>query len=321
MIGLHEVARRAPRRRKKDAWLAATAPPAVARSSPHRYPQTLSPAQGSNATNGTRVIKLRPTLHAASAIVRNLVMGGNLAALSLLRDPRSLLFYASENLFLLHAIAGRRGVTESNVFDVLGGGDSQQITLANLQGETWLKAVSTYAADLISLCLICRAIEPRVVFEIGTLHGYTALHFALNTPDDTIVHTLDLPQDYAVRPALTTTVMDDAHIRAGTRARRRVFEGTSAEAKVVPLYGDSAAFDFSPYHGGVYFFFLDGAHSYEYVAADTRNAFACVRAGGVIAWHDFGRVGVNGVSRLVREVARSREVHAVPGGSLAFTVV
>lgn len=64
-----------------------------------------------------------------------------------------------------------------------------------------------------------------------------------------------------------------------------------------------------------------GAHSYEYVAFDTRNAFACVRPGGVIAWHDFGRVGVNGVGRLVREVARTREVHAIPGGSVAFTVV
>jgi predicted O-methyltransferase YrrM len=267
------------------------------------------------------LINIRQTLEAARAAARNLLLGGNLASLSLVREPRSLLAYAGESLFLLSALKGRRGVSEKNVFDVLGGDASRQVTLGNLDGDTWFHSVATYAVDIVSLCMICRALEPRAVFEIGTLHGYTALHFALNTPDDAVIRTLDLPQDEAVRPALHTTVMDDAHIRTGTRARRRVFEGTAAESKIVPLYGDSAAFDFSPYHGAIDFFFIDGAHSYDYVAADTRNALACVRPGGVIAWHDFGRVGVNGVSRLVREVARTRAVHAVPGGSVAFTVV
>lgn len=265
--------------------------------------------------------RIRQTLETARAAARNLLLGGNLASLSLVRRPRSLVGYAGESLFLLNALRGRTGVTERNVFEVLGGSATRQVTLGNLEGETWFQPVATYAADIIALCLICRAIEPRVVFEIGTLRGYAALHFALNTPADAIIHTLDLPQREPARPALRTTLMDDAHIRAGTGVRRRVYEGTAVEPKIVPLYGDSAAYDFSPHHGTVDFFFIDGAHSYEYVASDTRNAFACVRPGGVIAWHDFGRVGVNGVGRLVREVARTREVHAIPGGSVAFTVV
>jgi predicted O-methyltransferase YrrM len=267
------------------------------------------------------VPKLRQNVETLSAVVRNLILGGNLAALPLLRNPRALLNYTSESRFLLKALTGRRGVTERNVVDVLGGTGQLSITLANLRGETWLRAPASYTADLVSLCLICRALQPRVVFEIGTLNGYTALHFALNTPNDAVVYTLDLPPGDAPAPALHTTVMDDAHIRAGTAARRRLFEGTEAEGKVVPLFGDSARFDYSPYHGRVDFFFVDGAHSYDYVASDTRNALACVRPGGVIAWHDFGRSGVNGVSRLVAEMARTREVHAIPGGSVAFAVV
>jgi hypothetical protein len=67
---------------------------------------------------------------------------------------------------------------------------------------------------------------------------------------------------------------------------------------------------------------VDGAHSYEYVTSDTRNALACVRAGGVIAWHDFGRSGVNGVTRALRELTETgRQIYAVPGGSLAFMPV
>ncbi len=264
--------------------------------------------------------RLRQSLETARAAVRVLLLGGNLASLTLASRPRELVAYLSESLFLLRAMTGRRGVRQSNVFDVLDCPPTQEITLANLDGDTWLREVPSYTADIVSLCLICRALRPRVVFEIGTLHGYTALHFALNSPEEATVYTLDLPQDARPEPALHTTVVDDAHIKAGTGATRRLFEGTAAAGKIVPLYGDSARFDFSPYHGEVDFFFIDGAHSYDYVASDTLHALACARPGGVIAWHDFGRAGVNGVSRLVRELASTREIHAVPGGSLAFTV-
>jgi predicted O-methyltransferase YrrM len=267
------------------------------------------------------LIRIRQSLETFRAVVRNLALGGNLAALSLVRNPRAMLAYASESLFLFRSLTGRPGVVRSNVFEVFPRRGPVDVTLGNLDGETWLKPVASYTADLVSLCLLCRLLDPGVVFEIGTLHGYTALHFALNTREDTVIYTLDLPQDEGVLPALHTTIMDDRHIDMGTRARRRVYEGVPQGDKVVPLYGDSARFDFSPHHGQVDLFFVDGAHSYDYVASDTRNAFRCVRPGGVIAWHDFGRYGVNGVTRLVREVAATREVHAIPGGSLAFTVV
>jgi predicted O-methyltransferase YrrM len=266
------------------------------------------------------LINIRQTLETVRAVARNLALGGNLAALSLARRPRAMLTYTSESLFLLRSLSGRPGVKERNVLDVFPAAAALDVTLANVEAETWLKPVASYTADLVGLCLLCRALEPKVVFEIGTLRGYTALHFALNTPADARVYTLDLPQEGGVDPALHTTLMDDIHIRDGTVARRRLFEGTAVAEKVVPLYGDSARFDYSEYHGRVDLFFVDGAHSYDYVASDTRNAFRCVRPGGVVAWHDFGRVGVNGVTRLVREVAAEREVFAVPGGSLAFTV-
>lgn len=266
-------------------------------------------------------MKIRQSLETVRAVVRNLALGGNLAALSLARNPRMMLSYTAETLFLLRSMTGRTGVIRSNVFEVFDHVARVDITLGNLDGETWFKPVPSYTADILSLCLLCRVLDPKAVFEIGTLHGYGALHFALNTRDDATIFTLDLPQEGAVTPALHTTVMDDAHIRTGTQARRRVFDRTDVARKIVPLHGDSARFDFSPYHGAIDLFFVDGAHSYEYVASDTRNAFECIRPGGVIAWHDFGRFGVNGVTRLVREVARDRQVHAIPGGSLAFTVV
>jgi hypothetical protein len=92
-------------------------------------------------------------------------------------------------------------------------------------------------------------------------------------------------------------------------------------SKIQPLFGDSASFDYSPFIDRIDLFFIDGAHSYEYVRSDTLNALKCCRPGGVIAWHDFGRAGVNGVSRWLVEFSKQYPVFAVPGGSLAFCVL
>ncbi|OGK86852.1 MAG: hypothetical protein A2X52_12430 [Candidatus Rokubacteria bacterium GWC2_70_16] len=227
--------------------------------------------------------------------------------------------YASEALFLLRAMQRARGLPESPVAHVLGGPEVQSITVANLHGETWFGPIGSYAIDIASLCLLCRILKPSTVFEIGTLHGFTTLHFALNTPPDATIYTLDLPKSGAPRPALSTTVVDDDHIRASTVSSSYIFGDSPVAGKIKCLFGDSATFDFSPYHGRVGLFFIDGAHSYEYVRSDTLNALRCCAAGGVIAWHDFGRMGVNGVTRWLREMAGSgRTVYAVPGGSLAF---
>jgi hypothetical protein len=82
---------------------------------------------------------------------------------------------------------------------------------------------------------------------------------------------------------------------------------------------DSAKFDYSPFNRRVDLFFIDGAHSYPYVRDDTLKALECCRPGSVIAWHDYGRHGVNGVSRWLHEFSRGRKIYCIPGGgSLAY---
>jgi hypothetical protein len=70
------------------------------------------------------------------------------------------------------------------------------------------------------------------------------------------------------------------------------------------------------------FFFIDGAHSYKYVRSDTLNALKCCHPGSVVAWHDFGRMGVNGVTKWLLELSREgHDIYAIHGGSLAFMVI
>jgi hypothetical protein len=255
---------------------------------------------------------------------RNVILGGNLISLGLVSQPRRLVSYANENLFLYRTFAGKRGLPQKNVFEVLPAAEVVPIELAVSgpgwgRGEPWLHEIASYTADLVSLCLLCRLLKPKLVFEIGTLRGYTAYHFALNTEPQARIFTLDLPPGGSLKPQLKTTLVDQIHIE--TTDRHYSFDGTPAASKITCLQGDSAAFDYGPYQKQVDLFFIDGAHSYEYVRSDTLHALECCRPGSVIAWHDFGRMGVNGVSRWLVEFARSRPVYAVPGGSLAFTVI
>jgi Methyltransferase domain len=266
-------------------------------------------------------MKVWESVRTISVVLRNMLVGGNLASLSLMRKPQQASVYTGETLFLYKAMTAGRGLTEKNVFEVLSGKSVEAIELACKREGFFFGTVASYLADLVSICLICKIIKPKVVFEIGTLKGCVAYHLALNTEDDAKVYTLDLPRDGSVQSRLHTTLMDDVHIAGHRRTHDYVFDGSAVASKVNCLFGDSASFDFSPFLGKVDFFFIDGAHSYDYVRSDTLNAIACSHPGSVIAWHDFGRVGVNGVSKWLIELSKTCEVFTIPGGSLAFMVV
>lgn len=258
-------------------------------------------------------------LRTGAIAARNVLVGGNLRALGLIGEPRRLVHYASESLFLYKTLSGARELPQQSVAAAFPGMGPRQITLAGLDDDAWSGPVASYTADLVALCLLCRYLQPRIVFEIGTLNGFMAYHFALNSPDAR-VFTLDLPKagsDGAT--VLGVTPLDRMHIAAARSAAEYCFAGTPEAGRIECLFGDSATFDYSPYHGRVDLFFIDGAHSYEYVASDTGNALRCCRPGGIIAWHDYGRAGVNGVSRFLAELRRSgHDVRSVPGSSVAF---
>jgi predicted O-methyltransferase YrrM len=265
--------------------------------------------------------RIREVLRTTAIAARNLAIGANLEALLEIRQPRMLAIQASELRFYGRAIRGRRGLPERNVFETLGAPDVAPVVLGHLQRQTWFHGSASYLADLISICLICRLLEPKVIFEIGTLRGYTTLHLALNSPPASHIYTLDLPRGFAGGTALRTTLSDEVHIDRSLESQGYAFTDTDSEPKITCLYGDSATFDYSTFHRTVDFFFIDGAHSYDYVRSDSLNAVACCKPGSVIAWHDYGRVGVNGVTKWLRDFSRQYPTYVIPGGSLAYCVV
>jgi predicted O-methyltransferase YrrM len=244
---------------------------------------------------------------------KNILLGGNVKTLAFLNKPREGVFYAGECLFLERLMHPNGDLPQRCVWDAFGMSSDIPVILNPVALKHWFNQVSSYQADIIALSMLCRLIQPKRIFEIGTLHGSSALQMVLNAPEAE-VFTLDLEG-----PAhLNTTEIDRRHVAEGQK-RRLVFAGLPEEQRIKTLYGDSASFDFGPFENSIDLFYIDGAHSYEYVKNDTMKALRCVRAGGIIAWHDYGRCGVNGVSKWLNQFrGEGNNLYRIPGGSLAY---
>lgn len=122
------------------------------------------------------------------------------------------------------------------------------------------------------IATICHWLQPQRSFEIGTFTGTTTLAIAMNSAEDAKIFTLDLP-------AAEKTGSEN---QIGSAFRESI-----SQKKIVQLQGDSASFDFQPYHGTIDLVLVDGNHAYEFVKSDTANAFKMIRPGGVIIWDDY----------------------------------
>jgi predicted O-methyltransferase YrrM len=143
-------------------------------------------------------------------------------------------------------------------------------------------------AELAVLNALCRTHRPETIFEIGTFDGRTTLNLAANC--DAQVLTLDLPAGHATKFAVVGA--DNRYVdkpASGARFTSAPNCHLPEARRITQLYGDSASFDFTPWHGKMDLVFVDGAHSYDFVINDTRVALRLLKpAGGVIVWHDYG---------------------------------
>jgi predicted O-methyltransferase YrrM len=138
--------------------------------------------------------------------------------------------------------------------------------------------------ELKAICHIVQKYQPKKIFKIGTFEGRTTLNMALNAPDAQ-VFTLDLPSSELSNTKMEVEAGEVRYIdkeQSGVR-----FLGKPAQKQIQQLYGDSATFDFTPYHNAIDLMFIDGSHAYDYVLSDTERALKMVKKGGVILWHDY----------------------------------
>jgi len=187
-----------------------------------------------------------------------------------------------------------------------------QITLVHLQG----RGLHNCMLELAYLALIALSSKPKAIFEIGTFCGRTALHFALNTPEDCMIYTLDLPDNE--RPAIAPGI-NEADARLIQQCQTGLeYRGTRVEKKIQQLYGNSVHFDFGPYIEKVDVVFVDGCHDYSVVRSDSINALRMVKPGGLVIWHDFANYGdYHDVTRAVLELVPAKDLYQIGDTQLA----
>jgi predicted O-methyltransferase YrrM len=147
--------------------------------------------------------------------------------------------------------------------------------------------------ELIALCAVVRSAAPSVLLEFGTFDGRSTLHLALNSPEHSIVYTVDIQAgefDFNGDQAVGRKV------KIGES-----FSGDAIERKIVSLTGDTATVDFSAIEGKVDLVFIDADHSYEAVSRDSRLALRLLSKTGSIIWHDYRTI--SGVTRAIDELA------------------
>lgn len=207
-------------------------------------------------------------------------------------------------------------------FDI---GRIRKIHLAELLGDdcahnlflpaAHVRPGSTPLHDLAVLAALVSEKKPQCVFEIGTFEGLTSVVFAKNGNERCHVYTLDLPHQEATLPRTARSYR--AHSIAGPYDSGKLIDTFRCGQQVTRLLGDSAVFDFTPFYDKVDLFFVDGAHTEDYVALDSLHALRCVAPGGWVVWHD---CFLPQVMSVLQQISRYLLVYQIEGANLALTL-
>lgn len=242
---------------------------------------------------------------------------GNLLFLKLLWKNRAQARVLPGKIFRDYmSLVGSEKWASRNIFQILAIPPGTRITLEPMTGH----GIDSPVDELAYLALVTQVLQPQRILEIGTFRGRTALNFAINSPTDCRVLTLDLPPENREQMQAATNTAD-AHIieqsHSGIDSHHK-----DVSHKIEQLYGNSLEYDFSPYYGQIDLVFVDGAHHYEAVISDTRQALKMVRPGGAILWHDFANYGdYHDVTRAIIDVLGADRISQISNTQLAIHLV
>jgi len=193
--------------------------------------------------------------------------------------------------------------------------DSENFRLTDLKKNNGNVRISELG--ILSL-LAKQCADHSTIFEIGTFDGRTTLNLALNSPEHCRVVTLDLPTETDTKFNVDA---GEVHFidkpESGARYKHSQTHA-SASKKITQQYGDSATYDFTPYHGQCSLIFVDGSHAYDYAISDTINARDMLSPGGIIIWHDYGVW--KGVTQALEEIEENEKLGLkhIAGTSLVY---
>jgi predicted O-methyltransferase YrrM len=188
------------------------------------------------------------------------------------------------------ALAVTDGLMDSEI-DVLPIPSVSLMDLMDKNDKAWNVAIrpfpritfSVTLEEAVGLGMLMQKCKASRAFEFGTHRGVSSTQLAANLPEQGQLFTLDLPRSGT-----------DHHFKVDNLAEKEVANfpvkgdliPEELRKKVTFLEQDSALFDPGPYAESMDFVFVDAAHTMEYVVNDSEKAWAMLKPGGILAWHD-----------------------------------
>lgn len=168
----------------------------------------------------------------------------------------------------------------------------------------------------VALLAILVAEAPDTVLEIGTYMGHSTRLMAENLPTANI-HTVDLPIDFSAETDPERRFpKDDFHLIAH-RTVGREFKNQPCAGRITQHFADTASWNFRD-AGQPTFFFIDGAHTYEYCKGDSEKCFEVCGGRGVFLWHDCDDAHPGVVRFLDEWRSQGRDVRRISGTPIAY---
>lgn len=164
-------------------------------------------------------------------------------------------------------------------------------------------------ADVAVLTRLLAHLHPRYIFEFGTNWGYSAAIFALNTPPETQVWTLDICREMFDEEYLKSDIELDLMTLRRAETGWAYKQLADISVKVRQIFKDSMALDWAEeaYPDTFDVILIDACHKYAFVKSDTQKAMQKLSQGGLILWHDYypdPREGWSDVHQCVNEFAK-----------------
>lgn len=193
------------------------------------------------------------------------------------------------------------------LFTLLREAPDERIAHVPIPSRRGVGGVSLLETFLLIACM--KVIKARNIFEIGTFLGSTTLNFALNSPPDAKIFTLDLDEETAkgLNQDSFDAPLTDIHLSSDAGLD---FSSTLVAHKITTLEGNSKAFDFTEWSGKIDLVFIDGGHDTETVRCDTASALQMVRKErtACIIWHDYRNPEYPDLTAYLDDLSHSTEI-------------
>lgn len=179
------------------------------------------------------------------------------------------------------------------------------------------------------LVSLIKIFEFKNIFEFGTYMGATTMLFALNTPQDAKIISLDIdPNDFIQSNIDSSKILindkdNDAFLTKNVLHNGAKYIKTadkSMQRKITLLLCDSLKLDIATQQlkQKFDFIFIDGGHDYEIIKKDTENALEMLQHNGIIAWHDYESKIHTNVTKYVNEFSQNHTIYHVANTMIAF---